>query len=180
MTFQEKVFPVFTEIPAHTGLDVWLSCPDSLTEHLRARAGCARLELLSQALVPASSWDNECLGIKEQTVFRREIRMWDAISPCWYAMTVIPASVWALHAPFFDRLRHEPMGKLLFACNEVHRTEFRRLGVFVSPESFTHMSGMAVSSRCMRPARLSAFSLKEGKGFHLLEVLLPGLENYHT
>lgn len=180
MTLQEKVFPFFTEIPAHTGLDAWLTCPDSLTERLYARAGCARLELLSQALVPASSWDRECLGIEEETVFRREIRMWDAASPCWYAMAVIPASVWAAHALFFDRLRHEPMGKLLFAHNEVHRTEFKRLGVLLDSEGYAHMSGVTATSFCIRPARLSAFSLREGEGFHLLEVLLPGLENYTT
>jgi len=163
-----------TDLP--TILLPWLIHQGPLTDKLRREAGVARLQVLRQQWHKPDWWDKYTLQLRTDTVMHREILMWSASHPCWYARTILPQASY-LHDPgFFDRLNNETLGKLIFANPRVERISLTHYPINPQLIEYYWLTAAMHGDSQQLWVRKSRFVLDGGLPFFLIEILLPGLE----
>lgn len=158
----------------------WLTCLTSLTQKLRDHAGEACMQVLKHEWETANQWDKDVLKLSNGPVIHREIVMQAHQKPCWYARTIIPEQTILADPTLFARLKQESLGQLIFHSGCIQRVSLRYGLVDFSSDLFNWLPVDALpkgSQYLWR--RLSAFTLISSDArFYLLEILLPGLEQY--
>ncbi|MFY7698150.1 MAG: chorismate--pyruvate lyase family protein [Legionella sp.] len=154
----------------------WLSHQSAITTKLEEEIGPARLEILQQQWLQPNDWDRNTLQIKSLWVMHREIVMWFQREPCWYARTILPQTTY-LHDPaFFQRLRQESLGKLLFDNNRIKRFSLKVYALTPQAPEYLWLDETLHERANHLWARLSQFNMDDQFPLFLLEVFLPGLE----
>ncbi|VEG90009.1 chorismate--pyruvate lyase family protein [Legionella spiritensis] len=174
--FTSKHFysPLITNPP--TELLPWLTHKESLTEKLRQLAGEAKLQVLSQKKMMAGWWERYVLNVQEEWVIQRDILMQACQISCWYARTIIPEQVFEANRHFFDRLRSESLGALVFHEPEITRNQFKYYAIDKeSLEFYWPKRHEAINDDETLWVRWSEFALNRRFSFYLAEILLPGL-----
>lgn len=158
----------------------WLTCLTSLTQKLREHAGEACMQVLMHKWEIVNQWDKEVLRLSNGAVIHREILMQAHQQACWYARTIIPEQTMLADPELFDRLNQEPLGQLIFHSGSIQRVSLRYGPVDFSSEIFGWLPVDIIPQSCKYLwRRLSTFSLVSNDArFYLLEILLPGLEQY--
>jgi chorismate lyase len=156
-------------------LQPWLVYTDSLTEKLRKESGEASLTVLSQSRVQASWWDRSVLGLSMQSVTQRQIVMSARKHICWYARTIIPDNTYKMNETFFERLRQESLGSLIFNDGRVKRYSLVNYAIDSQCIEYYWFRSFVNNSYQTFWARLSVFTIDVIYPFFLIEILLPGL-----
>lgn len=171
--------------PQPIALIPWLRCTTSLTQKLREHAGDAEMQVLRHEWDQTDWWDRHVLKLADGLVLHREIIMRAHQIPCWYARTIIPQQTFLADEKCFARLKDEPLGALIFGggagikrqslehdCLNPSSFEWHDLPADVSTD-------LAAQKTASLWRRLSTFSLTaSGDLFYLLEIFLPGLEQF--
>lgn len=156
----------------------WVSCQDSLTDRLRAAAGDARLQLLKQCWEAPNWWDRQALQIESETVLHREIIMYAWDVPCWYARTIIPSTTYQADKDFFNRLKTESLGDLIFNQTKVTRVSLIHYPITKQSIEYYWLDIDMHDNEEVLWLRKSIFTIADSKPFYLIETLLPGLGRY--
>jgi chorismate lyase len=152
----------------------WLTYQSSLTDKLKTIAGDAQLKVVNQQWVLPSWWDKFMLGLSGMEVMQRNIMMVAWQIPCWYARTIIPNATYQAYRLFFDRLKHESLGDLIYNEPKIKRNSINYeinshcLEYHWLPTSLQAKNGQFW-------VRLSVFTIADSSPFYLVEILLPGL-----
>lgn len=162
----------------------WLTWTQSLTEKLRLCAGDASLQVLKHQWEDSDAWDKSVLNLHDTRVIHREILMYAHQVPCWYARTILPLETILADEALFERLKQESLGQLIFNSGRVERRSIKHQ--LIEPTSFewAWLPANAFSKTVSKPPvhlwyRLSEFGLiASAHRFYLLEILLPGLEQF--
>ncbi len=173
---------MLVNFPEH--LISWLTWTQSLTEKLRLCAGDASLHVLKHQWEACDDWDKSVLNLHDARAIHREILMRAHQVPCWYARTILPEKTILADEALFDRLKNESLGQLIFQSGRVERCSIKHHVIkptslewaWLPTDVFLNTaSGLPIHLWC----RLSEFALiASGHRFYLLEVLLPGLEQF--
>ena len=161
-----------------THLLPWLTCETSLTEKLEAKSGEATLQVLFEHWLGTTSWDQCTLSLGREQVLHRDILMLAWNEPCWYARTILPLKTYQADKKLFARLKQEPLGHLIFAGNGIVRVSLRHYSIGPHDVEYGWLPALQQKAQATYWVRLSCFKLSSGQLFYLLEILLPGLENY--
>lgn len=156
----------------------WLTYTGYMSERLRAKSGDAELQVLQQNWGLASAWDQHSLAIPAEQVLHRDILMLAWGQPCWFARTILPESTYQAHQALFQRLDHEPLGNLIFHTDEIKRLEFRYYPIQPSSAEYDWLPKRIDTQQQELWMRLSTFQIHNAELFYLVEILLPGLEQY--
>lgn len=153
----------------------WLSHQSSLTDKLKANSGDARLEVLSQQWALANWWDKYTLGLSCDKVMHRNILMYSRQTPCWYARTIIPKETYQTNHSFFDRLKHESLGVIVFKEPCVKRHLLLNYAINKQCLEYHWLLSPLSEKNAELWVRLSVFTIANTSAFYLVEILLPGL-----
>lgn len=156
----------------------WLTYVKFLTEKLQTIAGDATLEVINQHWERPTWWDCYVLQLTETSVLHREILMHAHQQPCWYARTIIPESTYQADVKLFDRLNRESLGNLIFQGNKIQRASICHYAIDAKAIEYHWLTQSMHQQASVLWARLSEFQLKTKDSFFLIEILLPGLEQY--
>lgn len=173
---EKTFFPIEEEVP--TLLLPWLTYQDSLTDHLREKAGTCRLQILNQQWISPQWWDYRVLSIDAKSLLHREILMHAGQDICWYARSLIPDTSFEADAAFFNRLKNESLGQLVFNEEKVKRTHLIYYPINQQSIEYHWLKHIAQPLTEVLWLRLSTFYLKDKYPFFLIEILLPGLSRY--
>jgi chorismate lyase len=158
----------------HPALLPWLSHQSSLTDKLKIDSGDAQLEVLSQQWISPSWWDKFTLGLSCDAVMHRDIRMFSRQTACWYARTIIPNATYHANHSFFDRLKHESLGVIVFNEPRIKRNVL--LNYVINDQCLEYYWLSALSNQNDQFwVRFSVFTIADTSSFYLVEILLPGL-----
>ena len=159
----------------------WLVHPDSITDRLIEKAGEASLMVLAQGFERACAWDKKIFNDVIDKVWCREIVMFAQGEAYWYARTIIPETTYANNQDFFDQLKIQSLGTLIFNSPIVQR---KTLTSYVINEKMHEYQWIpeSVKPYPTQPlwVRLSHLILHEHFPFYLVEILLPAAERYNN
>lgn len=153
----------------------WLVHTDSLTQKLEQEAGEANLLVLSQQWVNTSWWAKYYLGVNTTKIMQREIIMSSRHMPCWYARTMIPDATYYAHSVFFERLKQESLGVIVFNDPSIYRSSLTHYSVDTSCVEYHWPDVRLTEKEHLLWLRLSEFTIQQKHSFYLAEILLPGL-----
>lgn len=153
----------------------WLTHQSSLTEKLITEVGEAKLEILNQNWVKPNWWDKFTLGLSVESVMHREILMSAWQTPCWYARTIIPDFSYHANHTFFERLKHESLGVIVFNTPIVKRAIMLNYSINSQCLEYHWLPSYLIDKESMLWARLSIFTLSDKSPFYLIEIFLPAL-----
>lgn len=156
----------------------WLTYQQSLTRRLETKAEGVKLEVLRQRVDYPDWWDKHVLQINEISVLHREIVMWAGATPCWYARTVIPKTTYENNPIFFDRLKNESLGALIFNEKKVERISLVYYPINNQTIEYHWLDETLHCQVIILWVRLSIFTIGRKLPFFLIEIMLPGLERY--
>lgn len=162
------------EAQPNAWLLTWLLQTTSLTERLISLTGEATLTLLKQSITPVSWWGRYVLKLQEAEYLQREIVMSAKSESYWYARTLIPISTYQAKFSFFDRLKHESLGDLIY--NEPKIT--RQLMYYPISSNTIEYHWLNPWINCKASIlwiRLSTFLFEGQYPFYLAEIILPRL-----
>lgn len=156
----------------------WIHYDGYLTEKLRKKAGDARLEVLAHGFGPRDEWDETVLSLRDTEVLHREIVIAAWGVPCWYARTIIPATTYRADEAFFERLKTESLGELLFHTTKVLRVERVCYPIYENSSEYAWLNAsMHVFAKTLW-ARRTTYAVVGSHPFFLIEIFLPGLQEY--
>ena len=115
------------------------------------------------------------LGLSIDAVMHREIVMYSRQIPCWYARTIIPIRTYQENGTFFDRLKHESLGNLIFNEPRVERSVMLNYAIDDRCLEYYWIPDCLVTKGHKYWLRLSVFTFADSSPFCLVEILLPGL-----
>lgn len=177
----DTLFPVAST--AADSLLPWLKHQESLTDRLRTKAGNVHLEVLGQYWTSPNWWDKQVLHIQDEAVLHREILMWSADEPCWYARTIIPKTTYNANSEFFERLKNESLGLLIFNQPKVKRVSFVYYPIDSNSIEYHWLKEITENDSPILWVRMSIFTIENHDStkdlpFCLVEIMLPGLMRY--
>ena len=170
------LLPVKCDLPS--ALLQWVTYQHSLTKRLQEKAGHTQLQLLQQQWVVPNWWDKQVLHINNETVFHREILMSAGLDVCWYARTIIPETTYQAEPSFFDRLKTESLGDLIFSEPRVTRAYLIHYPICKQSIEYSWLSQLMHNNAMELWVRAAAFTFHDKYHFYLLEILLPTLGRY--
>jgi chorismate lyase len=169
-----------TNLPP-TPLAPWLTHQASLTDKLKALTPEVKLQVLTNTWEKTHPWDWSTLMLpKNITVLHRDVVMHAEDTPCWYARTILPLSVYNAEEALFSRLKTEALGELIHSHPDIKRTNISPYRIRKMSTEYAYASEAVPNHPLgdMLWGRVSRFTLRENHTFYLLEVLLPGLLKY--
>lgn len=156
----------------------WLTHSDSLTEKLKAEAGCVDLQVLRQSWAKTSWWEANVLTVDEPDIFCREVLISSHNNPCWYAKSMIPLSTYQANKSLFEKLSSQPLGELIFNNPNIIRTQLIYYSIKEECSEYHWLSQNVHIGHQLLWARLAAYEVNKKYPFYLLEILLPGIPGY--
>jgi chorismate lyase len=153
----------------------WLTYQSSLTDKLKANTGDAQLKLINQRWVLPSWWDKFMLGLSGTMVMQRNILMVAWQTPCWYARTIIPNDTYEAYRFFFDRLKHESLGDIIYNESRIKRNNMVTYAIDSQCLEYHWLPTSLQDKNAQFWLRLSVFTVADNSPFYLIEVFLPGL-----
>lgn len=153
----------------------WLTYPDELSAKLRSMAAEVQLTLLNQAWMPAGWWATSVLGLTSAPVVQRDVLISAEHNPCWQGRTLIPQPTWVNNTAFFERLRHQSLGSLVFYNDRVERVRTHYYAVDATCLEYYWPDKALTASESLLWMRLSEFVISKQYPFNLTEIFLPGL-----
>ena len=156
----------------------WIHYDGYLTEKLRDKAGDARLEVLFHGFGPRDEWDITVLSIADAQVLHREIVITACGVPCWYARTIIPATTYQADETFFERLKTESLGELIFHTTKVLRVERVCYSINENSSEYAWLNASLHGLTKTLWVRRTTFVVSGSFLFFLVEIFLPGLQVY--
>ncbi len=144
------------------GLRSWLVYPHRLTDRLALEAGEASLHVLNQGFVGP--------------LWQREIMITANGEPCWYARTLVPESTYVSCQDFFDQLKTQSLGALIYNSAIVQRTSLVHYPIGHASAEFQWLPE-SIQRTCDHALwlRSSYFKLRENYPFYLKEIFLPAM-----
>lgn len=167
----------FQSVSLHPPLTLlsWLTYDLSLTMRLKNTIGEYQIEVFDQQWGMPDAWDQQILNINNELVFHREIIMWALDLPCWYARTMIPYTTYEQDPSFFNRLKKESLGALIFNEPRIKRHVFLHYAINQQRLEYQWLKEWMHGGESLLWVRLSVYQLEEKASFILIEILLPGL-----
>lgn len=162
-------------------LKPWLTHQGSITDKLKQHVNPCTLEVLNHTWEKTHAWDAETLKLPfNQAVLHRDILMWAAAAPCWYARTILPQAVFDAEASLFKRLETTPLGELIHTHPDIERTHITPSLMTPDMPEYTYLSEALKDNTPVTPlwGRVSQFTIRRQLHFYLLEIFLPGLLRY--
>ena len=156
-------------------LQAWLEYPHSTTETLKKHTGEASLQVINQIFRSANWWEEQFLHLHGE-VFCREIMISSQGIDCWYGRTMVAKNTYNHHHNFFEKLRTQYLGQIIFNAKEVERVQLSHY--FIDHRTIEYYWVKALKPALNQPlgVRLSVFQfLDNQEKFYLVEILLPEL-----
>ncbi len=156
----------------------WLMHEASLTDKLKALTPDVKLQVLTNTWEETHPWDWSTLMLPRNiTVLHRDVVMYAGDTPCWYARTILPLSVYKAEEALFERLKTEALGELIHTHPDIKRAHISPYRIRKTSTEYTYASEALPNHALgeMLWGRVSRFTLRTRHTFYLLEVLLPGL-----
>ncbi|KTC69287.1 4-hydroxybenzoate synthetase [Legionella birminghamensis] len=153
----------------------WLTHKTALTEKLQHETGEARLKLIQQIKTNCNWWDRFFLGICEKNVIHRDVLMASQDQYCWFARSVIPLSTFDQNMVFFERLKTESLGQMVFNNPVVKRDCLSHYFIDKNSQEYHWMTPELRQNAPLLWVRYSRFLINENFPFYLVEILLPDL-----
>ncbi|RUQ89716.1 chorismate--pyruvate lyase family protein [Legionella septentrionalis] len=156
----------------------WLTHRQSLTEKLKAITSGVRLQVLMQQWGWRGWWDNYILHLNSGRVLHREIVMKVGEEACWYGRTILPEKTYQHNAALFKRLQNESLGQLIFGANNIERISLVYYPITPKVIEYHWLDAALHHGAPALWGRLAEFIVCDHFPFYLLEILLPGLNQY--
>ena len=153
----------------------WLTYPECLTAKLQIESGHAKLQLLSQQWASPDVWDRCVLNLHIEPVLHREILMWSADYPCWYARTIVPKTTYDKNPILFNRLKHQSLGQLIFQDKCINRHDMMHFYITEQSMEYAWLHQAMHQNSIVLWGRYSALMLHTIWPLFLIEIFLPGL-----
>ena len=155
----------------------WREHQYSLTDKLKEAKGATQLQLISQSWIQPTWWDTYLLKIKDELIFQREIFMMHLEVEYWYARSIIPEKCYKINPEFFKRLEKESIKNLIFNSDQVQRTHIMTYPIDSQCIEYSWVKKYLKNVNGILWVRLAEYSFENREAFHLIEILLPALEN---
>lgn len=174
MLIQDSFIPNRHENPP-SKLFPWLIHQASMTDKLMGITGDAQLSLLHQGWTRAGFWEQQVLGLEDESLIHREVLISSNQKPCWYARTIIPKKTFDKHSALFARLKTQSLGCLIFTEPTISRKQHLYYPVHSNSCEYSWLPSSLNLGNNPLWARVAIYSIAEMSYFCLVEILLPTL-----
>ncbi|MCX7115055.1 MAG: chorismate lyase [Gammaproteobacteria bacterium] len=159
--------------PMPLALLAWLRCQHAITDKLSKVAQDVRVEVLSHQWQPTNYWERQVLGLKDNTLIRRDVVISAANQACWFARTMIPEQAYQHDPAFFDRLEHVSLATLVYDEPRVVRERMHSYSFSPAVLEYHWLPHAWSEGQTPLWGRLSTFCFDGHFYFYLFEIFLP-------
>ena len=162
-----------------TSLLPWLNHHDSLTDKLKTFTPTVKLNIIRHEWSFTDAWDQHELHLQpQQRVLHREITMQSDKTLCWYARTTIPEQTYQAKSHLFDQLETQPLGHLIWNNADIERTLLHYYPINQRSMEYAFLNARMHQHQELLWARRSLIMVHANNPLYLLEIFLPGLDNF--
>ena len=157
----------------------WLNHHDSLTDKLKTFTPAVKLNIIRHEWGLTDAWDQQELHLQpQQRALHREITMQSDKNLCWYARTTIPERTYQAKSHLFAQLETEPLGHLIWNNADIKRTSLHYYPINSNSMEYTFLNARMHQHQELLWARRSLIMVHAKNPLYLLEIFLPGLDDY--